>query len=255
MSIIGTTVRLVASASFTGSVFVLPLSLLLAGDWQYAPTSVDTLTEPVTAEWALFTPAAPEARMDAEVALDSTPGDETETEAPQAGGADVGDELVAPMGRRIDSTNARSVRRSAPIAARTAPAEEGTDRGRKGQRCEVDEVNPAINKAGRATFDVQRDLLSWYAKHPGKLDNLGWVARHEGADGKPDGFRLGGVSCGSDLHQAGLRAGDVVHSVNGKSINNVAQALFAYTSLKKSDELEVVITRKGERKVLTYRLG
>jgi type II secretory pathway component PulC len=94
-----------------------------------------------------------------------------------------------------------------------------------------------------------------YAKHPKRLNELGWVSRHSTDDGKVDGFRLGGVRCGNDLHEAGLRSGDVVHSVNGKKVSSIPQALLAYGALRRASELRVEITRKGTRRTLVYLIG
>lgn len=111
----------------------------------------------------------------------------------------------------------------------------------------------AVTQVSDDKWRVQRDLLEFYAAHPGKLDNLGMVWTHEGDDGKPDGFRIGVPRCGV-LRQAGFRSGDIVHTINGRKVNNLVQAVAAYIALRNQKELEVAITRKGQRMVLRYRV-
>ena len=62
--------------------------------------------------------------------------------------------------------------------------------------------------------------------------------------------RLTGTHVGCDTSQCGAC---VVH-VNGRSVNNLTQAIAAYWSLRKSETVEVEISRKGTRRTLTYTL-
>jgi S1-C subfamily serine protease len=63
---------------------------------------------------------------------------------------------------------------------------------------------------------------------------------------------LGGIACGSPLHLAGIRSGDVVHDVNGHRVSSIPGALKAYGKLKKARVLEVNITRRGRPLLVTY---
>lgn len=149
------------------------------------------------------------------------------------------------------STPGSAVRR--PGAEPVALAEAKQGGGRPQRRCE-EASDPAIVRSARDTWQVDRSVVKRYAGHPGRLDDLGWSARHEGPDGKPDGMRIGGVKCGSDLWDVGIRPGDVLHAVNGRPIHGIPQALLAYTALRGQSEFEVEITRDGRRKTLRYVL-
>src|SRR5690606_36150562 len=113
---------------------------------------------------------------------------------------------------------------------------------------------PAIRRAAATAWEVDRGLLDYYATHWGELNRLGWVGKHEGPDGKPDGFRVAGIRCGTPLHQGGFRNGDVVHRVNGQRVHNIAQAVKAYLKVRGKDRIRVELTREGEPLVLNYRL-
>ncbi len=114
---------------------------------------------------------------------------------------------------------------------------------------------PHIEKLGERHFEVDRAFIESYAFNMKKLETLGAVGHHEGDDGKRDGFIVGRIRCGTPLHQGGLRNGDVVHSVNGKKVNNVLQAIGAYRKVKKADEVEIELTRRnGKRLTFTYEL-
>ncbi len=84
---------------------------------------------------------------------------------------------------------------------------------------------------------------------------LGRAVQHRAADGAVDGYRLVGIREGSLGDQLGFRNGDVVHSVNGKEITTIPDAMFAYQKVKRRDSLKVAITRKdGSRQKLRYEL-
>lgn len=111
-----------------------------------------------------------------------------------------------------------------------------------------------ITKIGTQHWRVNRDLVDYYASHLRELDRQASTATHRGPDGKPDGFRVYLPRC-SILRQGGLRNGDVVHTVNGHKVTNVANAVTTYLKVRKQRDIEVEITRKSGKKVtLRYRL-
>jgi len=129
----------------------------------------------------------------------------------------------------------------------------GTPGKTKGKRCEDDPV-PGIAENGENKWIVHWDLVRIYTHNFKKLDDLGWSKRHLATDGTPDGMQIGGVKCNSDLHRAGIRSGDVVHSVNGRGVTSIPDALFVYAKVKNDKIIRVELTRKGERKTFVYRM-
>ncbi len=124
----------------------------------------------------------------------------------------------------------------------------------KGKRCEVDRDNPKIERDQKGAFTVDRSLVNWYITHLGELNRLGWSHKHKGADGRSVGMRIGGVSCGNDLHLAGIRSGDVVHRVNGHEVRSIPQAIMVYRKVRKDPSIRVELTRRGKPVTLTYRM-
>lgn len=123
------------------------------------------------------------------------------------------------------------------------------------ERCaEAGGGQDGIVATGPGSWTVHRDVIRRYSRDWSSLDTLGWSRPHAGPDGRNDGMLIGGVRCGSDLHRAGLRAGDVVHSVNGRAVRSVPEAVVVYAAVRGDREVSVEISRKGERRTLTYRL-
>lgn len=90
-------------------------------------------------------------------------------------------------------------------------------------------------------IDIRRDELERLLSSA-ELRGSARVRVHE-RDGRPDGVRLVGVCRGSLLWAAGLRSGDVIDSVNGRSAAIPDALLDVYAS--RPAFLDVHITRRG----------
>jgi len=125
-------------------------------------------------------------------------------------------------------------------------------RRRKRRKCleGTDDINPI----GPNRYSVERDLVDYYARDLDELARLAWVSWHENEAGKVDGFLVRRVRCGSVLHEAGLRNGDVVHAVNGRQIRSLARAIPLWWQLRRRPIVHVRITRGDESMRLWYRL-
>lgn len=125
--------------------------------------------------------------------------------------------------------------------------------GGSGRSC--DPATDRIVAINNTTFQVERTLVEEYGSVKAAKTLVGWVAKHEDDRGKMDGVQVGGIACGSPLHLAGIRSGDVVHDVNGKEITGIFSALAAYKQLKKADVLTVRITRSGRPLAVVYHMS
>ena len=76
----------------------------------------------------------------------------------------------------------------------------------------------------------------------------------QGAEGS-SGVRLQGVREGSPAAKAGVRAGDVIHKMDGKAVQNLMDFTFVLRSLRPGDEVEVVVERDGKERSLRATLG
>ena len=73
-------------------------------------------------------------------------------------------------------------------------------------------------------------------------------------DGRPNGFRLNGLSSDSIFSAIGIRNGDVIHSVNGQVVDSPQRAMELYRSLMTSSRVEMTVERRGQQETLTYQI-
>jgi putative serine protease PepD len=70
-----------------------------------------------------------------------------------------------------------------------------------------------------------------------------------------DGVRLAEVIKGEPAADAGLQAGDVVVEVDGKAVSTASDVQGAVAAQKPGDEVELKITRGGNERTVTVKLG
>ena len=110
--------------------------------------------------------------------------------------------------------------------------------------------NPGISQSGDR-YHVNRGIVDYYAR-PARYKQLGHVRWHEGGDGERDGFRLRRIHC--DLHEAGMRNGDIVNSIDGRTVTTVREAIRLWLKVRRKNRVVMNITRKGRSLTLTYQL-
>ncbi|TDC06051.1 PDZ domain-containing protein [Nonomuraea longispora] len=77
-----------------------------------------------------------------------------------------------------------------------------------------------------------------------------------GDDGQPSGVGVARVERGGGAEKAGIRAGDVIVSINDKETPTMAELAEAITALKPGDKARVgVIRASGKRETVTVTLG
>ena len=72
--------------------------------------------------------------------------------------------------------------------------------------------------------------------------------------GKPEGFIVSQIQPDSVFEKLGLLNGDIIASVNGKQMSSPEEAFQLYNSLKSGSQVSIEITRRGQRKLLTYTI-
>jgi putative serine protease PepD len=75
------------------------------------------------------------------------------------------------------------------------------------------------------------------------------------AGGQPAGVGVVSVMKGGPADQAGIRAGDVIHAVNGQPTNSVTELQSALAGLKPGDQVRVRLSRNGTKSTVTATLG
>jgi general secretion pathway protein C len=115
-----------------------------------------------------------------------------------------------------------------------------------------DDGEGGVSSDGDNKFTVEQSLLDEVLANPEALATQIRAVPHKGADGNIDGYRLSGIRKGSVFEQLGVKNGDIIHSVNGKDLTNVSNAMDAYSSLQSEKAFTFDITRKNQRQTMQY---
>jgi type II secretory pathway component PulC len=73
-------------------------------------------------------------------------------------------------------------------------------------------------------------------------------------NGQPNGLKLYAIRPSSVFARLGFTNGDTIQEINGTEITSADKALELYTSLSKTDEVKVTITRRGNPMQLTITI-
>jgi hypothetical protein len=143
-------------------------------------------------------------------------------------------------------------------AERVDVAEPGTElvvasSTKRGQKCLPDDEG--IVQVDATTWRIDGGIVDYYVKHINQAQKLAWVGWNRNADGKIDGFKVKRMRCGNVLRQAGLENGDVIQSINGKTVHSIPTAIAAYTKLRSKNVLRLTVSRGGEILHIKYKLS
>lgn len=111
-----------------------------------------------------------------------------------------------------------------------------------------------ITKVSETEYTISRETFDKYMSDIEGLSKLGRGLLHRGPDGQFDGYRLTSIRRNSVAEQLGIRNGDVVHAVNGQSLDSVQSALSAYNGMGSQSTFSIDVTRRGEKVGLQYTI-
>jgi S1-C subfamily serine protease len=106
----------------------------------------------------------------------------------------------------------------------------------------VNGFNPEYRKAdppvtmGRSNFKVTLGLIPDFTYEKG------------------DGFRIGSVTDGKPAQKAGMQAGDIITSMNGKKVSNIYDYMTRLGELKTGDFVDVEAIREGKEIKIKIKL-
>lgn len=100
---------------------------------------------------------------------------------------------------------------------------------------------------------VKRSTVESASKNVNKLMQQARVRPHF-TNGKADGLSLTGIRPNSIFHDMGLKSGDIITSVNGKTIESVEDVLTFYKSLQTSESVNLKLKRRGRLKTIDYNI-
>lgn len=200
----------------------------------------------------------PEPPPDALVITDpaqAPPEEEPPEEIPE-----VPEDAVAALDDMLDEDDADAIQdaqldddEASPLAK--AKKRKGKKKKKQKSKKECQPDVPGVEALGDNQFIVERAIIDYYASHLMEAARLAHVVWAKDKEGQTIGFKVVRITCGSVLHEAGFKNGDVILSVNNKSVKTIPRALMAYRDLRKKKKLKVSIERKGVGPmVLEYKL-
>ena len=125
----------------------------------------------------------------------------------------------------------------------------------KGQRkkCSSNASDEGIIQISTTEFQLSKKLVRKYRndwKAAQKLARLSWYTQN----GERKGLRIRGIGCGSPVRFSGLKPGDIVLSVNNKSLTSETELLATYGRLLVWKDIELSIVRNGRPMALQYSI-
>jgi len=72
--------------------------------------------------------------------------------------------------------------------------------------------------------------------------------------GRPEGLIVSQIQSDSIFEKMGFMNGDIIASVNGKQMGTPEEAFQLYNSLQSGEEVNIEITRRGQKRMLTYEI-
>ncbi|MEJ2098340.1 MAG: PDZ domain-containing protein, partial [Desulfobacterales bacterium] len=73
-------------------------------------------------------------------------------------------------------------------------------------------------------------------------------------DGRPSGISITGIKPNTVFRKMRLRNGDIITGVNGSPIETVEDAMKIFSDLRSTSELQVEIKRRGQKRILNYKI-
>ncbi len=133
-------------------------------------------------------------------------------------------------------------------------AKEKADRdARLAAKCEARKVD--IERVDSDIYQVSPDVMATYVADLDEAMQLAYADWALDERGKKMGVEIKRVRYCNPLHQAGFRKGDVITSIEGKSVKNIPQAWAMWRKVKRSEHIEVELMRKGVARTFRYEVG
>jgi general secretion pathway protein C len=111
-----------------------------------------------------------------------------------------------------------------------------------------------VSKADDTHFVIEQALIDEMLANPEKLYSQIRAVPHKDASGEIDGYRLSGIRKKSVFGKLGVKNGDVVHAVNGKTLTSMSAGMEAFNSLQNEKSFNFEITRRNQRQTFEYEI-
>ena len=101
--------------------------------------------------------------------------------------------------------------------------------------------------------DTVKDVVPKLIKS-GKIDRA-WLGLSSAEQPDSPGAVVGTVTNGSPADKAGIRGGDVIVAIGGKTIRNPSDLSLTVLTKRPGDEVKVELKRDGKSRTVTVKLG
>jgi general secretion pathway protein C len=104
-----------------------------------------------------------------------------------------------------------------------------------------------VQETGTNHYTVEREQLAAQMRTPDFLRQATMIPAKSG------GFQVQQIQAGSLYEKLGLRAGDVIKSVNGTPVNSAEDAIRLYQQIPNVDAVQIEVMRGGKPEQLNYQ--
>lgn len=130
----------------------------------------------------------------------------------------------------------------------------------KDEILEIDQAhgkNKTARPPGRSFASTRQQINLKRSKIEAATGNLNNLMRQvkirpHFKNGKPDGLTLSGIRHRSFFSNMGLKSGDIITEVDGKTIVSLDDALKLYKGMKSSSNIQLKLKRRGHDKTIDY---
>ncbi len=110
-----------------------------------------------------------------------------------------------------------------------------------------------IESVSETEFHISRNTLLQKLGDPNLLFQAHAVP-HRGKDGSIEGFKILSLQPGSVYESLGVKVGDVVRSLDGEALNNIAKVQEFYNNIRTTSDVTIGVTRNGQAVDLQYSI-
>jgi putative serine protease PepD len=167
--------------------------------------------------------------------------------------------IVSALGREIEAPNGFSIPGAVQTDAAINPGNSGGPlldaAGRViGINSQIASQSGSNSGVGFAVpSDTVKDVVPKLIKN-GKIDRA-WLGLSSAEQPDSPGAVVGTVTNGSPADKAGIRGGDVITSIGGKTIRNPSDLSLTVLTKRPGDEVKVELKRAGKSRTVTVKLG
>ncbi len=147
-----------------------------------------------------------------------------------------------------------SAKRLGVAAPRPAPKLDPTASAVARKATDVKSIaNEGVTELEPGVFKLKRGSIDEALKDKRALSQGATVVPNYN-NGKKNGLKLIGVKSNSVYGTLGMKSGDVLRSVNGKSIKSQAHAAELFEQFREADQVSIEVERGGKKQQLQYKI-